>query len=512
MTSTARKSQGVNRKTVYDVIVVGGGPAGSVMAWSLASAGISVLLLERANFPREKVCGDFIEPRGLKILDQLGCLQSLEEASPLPTTHVAMFLRSQCAYRGEIPFYGQEDSLPPHGYIIPRDILDNSILRCAEKAGATIRERSAVKSVTTAQNGVLVVAQHGPKQQSYRANLVVGADGVNSIVARSAGLLEQDPRYIAVSQRGYIEGLKGRAGEAAFFFDQNLFPGYGWMFPMSGGTANIGVGILSETQQRYRINVPQLYEDFIVSLRGSSAEYSDIRVTGRPLGGIVKTYGGAGPNHFDRGILIGDAGCFVDPMTGEGISPAMESALIGSSVLVESLEQGRFDAGFLASYEKAFRAYFDPAWNYVDLCACLMRNKSLGDSWLTAVARGCEMAQRDTHFARIGGSTFGGLKVEPLNIMANIWEKTAGELANQVLKAWPEAITGNTQPARELFGELSAWQNGWWNSALSDPLWHSGWTADVIKKWFKVVGAIPASGIVDRTSETDRVVGLGKVR
>lgn len=512
MSGTAPARQGIKRSPVYDVIVVGGGPAGSVMAWSLARAGISVLLLERAKFPREKVCGDFIEPRGLKILDQLGCLQLLEQASPLPTTHVAMFLQSSCAYRGPIPFYGQDPGLPPHGYIIPRDILDNSILRCAEKAGAVIREESVVKSVTTAQNGVLIVAQHGSEQITYKANLVVGADGVNSIVARSAGLLEHDPRYIAVSQRGYIEGLKGKAGEAAFFFDQDLFPGYGWLFPMSGGTANIGVGILSEAQQRHRINIPQLYEGFVASLRESSAEYSAIRVTGRPLGGIVKTYGGAGPNHFDGGILIGDAGCFVDPMTGEGISPAMESALIGSSVIADALEQGRFDKSFLAAYEKSFRAYFDPAWNYVDLCACLMRNRYLGDSWLKAVARGCEIAQGDIEFARIGGSTFGGLKVESLNIMVNVWEKTAGELSKLALETLPGMIQGKTAPAIELLGDLSAWQIGWWNSVIRDPLWHSGWTADVIKKWLKVAGGIASSGTTTGASASGIVTGLGRVR
>lgn len=482
---------GANPSSHYDVIVVGGGPAGSVMAWALASAGIKVLLLERAKFPREKVCGDFIEPRGLKILERLGCLQTLEEASPLPTTHVAMFLQSKCAYRGAIPFYGQAQDLPPHGYIIPRDILDDSILRCAADAGATVQEESAVKSVLTTTNGVAVTVQHGSKQQSYRASLVVGADGVNSVVAKSAGLLEYDHRYIAVSQRGYVEGLKGMAGEAAFFFAQDLFPGYGWMFPMSGGTANIGVGILSETRDRYRINVPRLFEEFVGKLRLAHPDYSDLSLSGRPVGGIVKTYGGVGPNYFDGGILIGDAGCFVDPMTGEGISPAMESALIGSSVIIDSLEQGRFDAAFLSAYQKDFRAYFDPAWNYVDLCAGLMRNKSFSGPWLKAVARGCELAQQDVHFACVGGSTFGGLKIEPLSIMLNVWKKTAGELTNLGMQSLFGMIGGNTKPAVEGLGDLAGWQYAWWNSVISDPAWHAGWTVDVTRKWLKVVSTIP---------------------
>lgn len=477
----------------YDVIIVGGGPAGSVMAWSLARNGINVLLLERARFPREKVCGDFIEPRGLRILERLGCLQALEQASPLPITHVAMFLQSKCAYRGSIPFYGHARDLPPHGYIIPRDILDDNIMRCAIDAGATVKQESAVKSVLSAKNGVAVTVQHGSTQQSYHAHLVVGADGVNSIVARSAGLLEHDPRYIAVSQRGYVKGLKGMAGEAAFFFDQSLFPGYGWMFPMSGGTANIGVGILSETRDRHHINVPQLFESFVDKLRDSHSDYANLSLSKRPTGGIVKTYGGAGPNYFDGGILIGDAGCFVDPMTGEGISPAMESALIGSEVIIKSLKQEQYDARFLSSYEKAFRAYFDPAWNYVDLCAALMRNKSFGDPWLKAVARGCELAQQDPQFARVSGSTFGGLEIDPLNIMSLVWKKTAADLSNHGAQSLLGMFTGNVKPAVEVLGDMLGWQYSWWQSAISDPVWHANWAADISKKWLKVVSTLPLS-------------------
>ena len=89
-----------------DVLVVGGGPAGATMGWALARRGVRVAVLERTRFPREKVCGDFVEPRGLKLLDTMGCLPALETSPRLPITHVAMFLASECAYRGWIPFYG----------------------------------------------------------------------------------------------------------------------------------------------------------------------------------------------------------------------------------------------------------------------------------------------------------------------------------------------------------------------------------------------------------------------
>lgn len=475
----------------FDVIVVGGGPAGSVMAWSLAREGADVLLLERAKFPREKVCGDFVEPRGLRILDQMDCLATLEETAPLPITRVAMFLRSECAYRGSIPFYGRRSDLPPHGYIMPRDVLDYSMLQCAAEAGATVRQESRVVSVACGQNGVQAQVQRGTRLSTYRAQLVVGADGVHSIVARSAELLEDDPRYIAVSQRAYAEGLSEEDGEAAFFFDRDLFPGYGWIFPMAEGRANMGVGILSETRDRQSISVPHLFAEFVDKAREISPRYADLRLSANPIGGIVKTYGGVGRNVFDRGILIGDAGCFVDPMTGEGITPAMESALLGSTVLLGALEQGRFDAAFLGSYERSFRRYFDPAFGYVDLCASLMRNEHFCDAWLNAVARGCKLAEKDADFGRIAGATFGGMELDPLSVAAEIWMKAVGVMAAEGAQSLFGLLSGDLGRLSTAVGQMADWHMSWWQSALINPAWHARWASDVANKWLRLVAAGP---------------------
>ena len=305
------------------MIVAGGGPAGSVLAWELARRGIDVLVLERTRFPREKVCGDYVEPRGLRILQRMGCLERLETRAPLPITHSATFVEWEPSYAGRIPFYGESDSLPPHGYIIARDELDNVMLESAEQAGATVHQETAVTDVSATSTGVIVEARRGSKSVPYRSPLIVGADGANSIVATSAGLMVDDPRHTAIAQRAYAVGVDGDLGEAVFFFDEAVFPGYGWMFPMAGGRVNLGVGILSETRRRLDVNVPALFGDFVERLRRSHPRCADLELCGPPIGGIVKTYGGAGRNHFDGGVLIGDAGSFVDPMTGEGITPAL---------------------------------------------------------------------------------------------------------------------------------------------------------------------------------------------
>ncbi len=473
------------RKPAYDVVVVGGGPAGAVMSWALAGRGVRVLVLDRARFPREKVCGDFVEPRGLRLFQTMGCLGDLEATGPLAITHVNLFLNGASAYREHIPFYADQPDLPRHGYIVPREELDHRILAAATRAGAEVREGSHVSTVARHGTTMTVSFRNGSTDETVRAPIVVGADGTHSVVARAFDLLVDDPRYIAVSQRAYVDGIDTKHGEAAFVFDRDLFPGYGWMFPMANGRANVGVGILAETRDRYRISVPALFATFLKKLQRLHEGCRTMRLASKPIGGIVKTYGGRGRNYFDGGILIGDAGSFVDPMTGEGITPAAESAVIGAGVIADALAQGRTDAKVLSAYERAFRAYFDPAMCYLDFVACIMRNRHFREFWLGVVARGCEMAMRDRAFARTSGAAFGGLDVRPLDIVSRMWAKSAGQLLGDSGRLATDLTSGRLTFVSGV-ADMARWHTGWWGSLAEDPAWHSRWMADATAKLLRL--------------------------
>jgi len=466
----------------YDAIVVGGGPAGAVMGWSLASRGIKVAVVERATFPREKVCGDFVEPAGLRILDTMGCLKSLQSRSPLPITHVAGIINTETVYQAEIPYFDQQNRLPPYGYIIPRFDFDAELIKCAGEASAVVYEGCAVKNISHEGKLKQLTVKGKKKEFKLSAPLVIGADGVESMVARSVGKIRKDARYISLSQRGYVEGVSLSRGEAMMWFDTDLFPGYGWMFPMSDGRANVGIGILSEACQRHGLSVPKMFHLFIEKLRRHHPACAEIKLQRGPNGGIVKSYASIDSNIFDGGLLIGDAGCFADPMTGEGISQGMESALIASDTIVASLEAGRFDMAFLSRYEYDYREYFDPVMRFLDFYSTAVRNRHLREYFLSVTRQGWQEAADDPNFAQVSGTLFGGLELRPLAVIGQIGFKISRYLAEGAAAMVQDLLMGKASRSNRFVNDYRLWQRGMRISMLRDPRWHMAWVADIANK------------------------------
>ena len=212
-----------------------------------------------------------------------------------------------------------------------------------------------------------------------------------------------------------------------------------------------------------------------------------MQLSSRPIGGVVKTYDGIDRNHFDGGLLIGDAGSFVDPMTGEGITQGMESALIASQTVLDALEKGRFDAAFLSRFDRDFRSYFDPTMLYLNFCAVTMRNWHFREFWWRSTLRGFEKAQNDPAFGRISGAAFGGLNLQPQAIVAQIWSSIFANLAQGGSQAIGDLISGRGLRASGLVGDIAAWERAWSSSLKDDPAWHYSWLADVVRTLAKAL-------------------------
>lgn len=347
-------------KNDADVIVVGAGPSGATTATYLARAGLDVLLLEKSTFPREKVCGDGITPRGVKQLIDLG-IDTREEAGWLHNRGLRVV---GGGVRLELDWPSLAD-FPPYGVVRPRDDFDELLARNAERAGTRMSENTTVTGpITDERTGRIagVEAKTGPDRTpvTYRAPVVIGCDGVSARLGLAMGVSKRDDRPMGVAVRRYYSSPRTKDDfleshlelwDRSTPGDPQLLPGYGWIFGMGDGTVNVGLGILSTSQAYGKTN----YRDLLRSwLDGTPEEWGfrEHNATGR-IGGAALPMGfNRVPHYRDGLLLVGDAGGMVNPFNGEGIAYAMESAKLAAECVVQS-----FARPTDSSREQALRRY-----------------------------------------------------------------------------------------------------------------------------------------------------------
>ena len=357
------------------VIVVGAGPAGSATAYHLANAGIDVLLLEKSSFPRDKVCGDGLTPRAVKQL--LGMGFDLDGAGW--QKNKGLRIRG-AGHVIELP-WPDLASFPPYGAARARMDLDELLARHAEKAGARLLERTAVTGpVIDDATGRVVgvtakpVDDRGRKtgdEVTYRAPIVVAADGVSARIAMALGLERRENRPMAVAARAYyrtpmhddpwmeswLELWDGKPGAS------NQLPGYGWIFPLGDGTANVGLGILNTSSAFQNID----YKDSMRRWLANTPEELGFRDENlvAPIRSAALPMGFNRKPHYARGVLlVGDSGGMVNPFNGEGIDYALEAGRTAAETAVQALARvpgpmrERVLEGYPQALDAAYGGYF----------------------------------------------------------------------------------------------------------------------------------------------------------
>ncbi|WP_406640390.1 geranylgeranyl reductase family protein [Amycolatopsis sp. WGS_07] len=327
-----------------EVIVVGAGPAGSTAATYLARAGVDVLLLEKTEFPREKVCGDGLTPRGVKQLIDLG----------IDTSEDAGWVRSRGLriLTGDLTLEFDWPDLtdyPPYGVSRTRQDFDDLLAKTAVKAGARLYERTTVTGAITNASGrvVGVEAKVGPEKTpvSYRAPLVLACDGVSARLALSVGIDKNEKRPMGVAVRRYYKSPKHddpfieghlELWDRSAPRDPKLLPGYGWAFPLGDGTVNVGLGMLSTSASFRNTDYRALLRQWLDSTPEEWG-YREENAIGKVGGAGLPMGFNRTPHYRDGLLLLGDAGGMVSPFNGEGISAAMESAQLAAEAVVQAL-------------------------------------------------------------------------------------------------------------------------------------------------------------------------------
>lgn len=342
-TTTAGNTPATGKTDDADVIVVGAGPAGSTTAYYLAQAGLDVLLLEKTEFPREKVCGDGLTPRAVKSLVKMGV--DISEGSGWLRNYGLRVVGG--GVRLELPWPDLAE-YPSYGLTRTRLDFDDTLADRAVKAGAHLQTSTNVSKAVVNRAGrvIGVEATVGKEKKpvTYRAPLVVSADGVSGRLALSLGIAKRDDRPMGVAVRRYytsprhdddyleswLELWDNREGQ------KRLLPGYGWIFGLGDGRSNVGLGMLNSSKDFQGID----YRKLLAAWLGGLPEewgYVEENAVG-PTRGAALPMGFNRKPHYTRGLLLaGDSGGMVNPFNGEGIAYAMESAELAAETIVQAL-------------------------------------------------------------------------------------------------------------------------------------------------------------------------------
>ncbi|MFE9691666.1 geranylgeranyl reductase family protein [Micromonospora sp. NPDC005806] len=341
-----------------EVIVVGAGPGGSATAYHLAQHGVRVLLLEKTEFPREKVCGDGLTPRAVRQLIRMG-VDTSPEAGWLHNKGLRVI---GGGVRLELD-WPDLASFPNYGLVRTRLDFDDLLAQRAVAAGAKLRTGvNVIGPVLDADDRVIgVQAEVGPDKEpaTFHAPLVVAADGVSGRFPLALGLAKREDRPIGVAVRRYYRSpakhdddyleswLELRAkGSGA------LLPGYGWIFGLGDGRVNVGLGVLNSSAAFGRTNYRRLLTDWLANTPEDWGMTDEANAEG-PILGAALPMGFNRVPHYTRGVLlVGDSGGMVNPFNGEGIAYAMESGELAAEVAVQALAR---PAG--AERERALMAY-----------------------------------------------------------------------------------------------------------------------------------------------------------
>ncbi len=338
-----------NNRRNFDVIISGAGPAGCACALSLKESGLKVAVFDKMNFPRDKVCGDAIPGRAVRVLGQID--PRFEEAfrnfpGKLLTRKTRVIYKEKW----------REKAWVREAYTCSRLEFDHFLFSLVrDHAGATVFTGTGITGVQVDEGAVQVAA--GPNNDRFTASVIVGADGAHSAVARQLGVHQVDRKHYVASVRGYYENVEMHGpDQTEVFLDKRFLPGYFWLFPLPGNRVNAGFGMLSHEVARRKINIRHAFHDFIQSTHNLKERFRQARPTS-PLEGFGLPLGSrrmalSGPRY----LLAGDAGSLIDPVSGDGIGNAMLSGRLAALQIIQSFQHQDFSPTFMQAYDQALDA------------------------------------------------------------------------------------------------------------------------------------------------------------
>jgi len=386
-----------------EVLITGGGPAGSCLAYHLAEQGIQAIVLESKKFPRDKTCGDAVSAVAISELERLGITKLKAFKNFNEINQVALFVE------GEKIDVSLADSDKPKGRVIPRFLLDNWIYEAAKEKGVEYIENTKLIDYSTGQDYVLVKAQGSDRSIRYfKTKVLVGADGSNSTVARilQGGKPADDFKLLGL--RAYYEGISGPSDRCDIFFSKSNFPGLFWFFPIGTDQANIGSAMIASTVPKNQSHAKHLLQKQITDDPNFAERIGQGKIRGKITGWPLKFKDPSSKVVGQGVILIGDAAGLINPLSGDGIQYALLSARWAAEHLAECSKDNDFSDVVLQKFK--YKLDQETAYDIAlsSLLVQITRNRSLTTLWMEVLQVLFDRARDDEEYAAIIAGIFDG--------------------------------------------------------------------------------------------------------
>ncbi len=327
----------------WDAVVVGAGPAGSATAARLARAGFAVLLLDRAEFPRRKPCGECVNPAGVEALGRLGALPAVLAAGPATLEGWRIRAGGAAGFQGGFP-----DARTGLG--IAREVLDPLLLEHARACGAEVRTGVRVRDLLRGGRAVRgVAASDGGCGLEIPARIVVGADGLRSVILRRLGLVRRAPRLRKVALTAHVRGADGLGTRGELRVRGGGCLG---IAPVGGGLANVSIVVAGDDARGVGGDAAGFFDRALRDFGFAELVRVDEVLATGPFDWPVRRA------VADGAVLVGDAAGYYDPFTGQGIFRALRGAELAADAVGAALLRGDTSAAALAGYERARRRAF----------------------------------------------------------------------------------------------------------------------------------------------------------
>lgn len=370
----------------YDVIVVGASVGGASTAALLGTRGFRVLLLDKALFPRSKVCGEGLMPAGVKMLESFGLAVQARLRGGRPFSGIRFHLPSGRNFE----FDFSEGGVAQQGLAISRESLDSLLLSHAEsQPGVEVREGFTVRGFRWVAGGVEVLGTEGRRPETHRARAVVAGDGIRSRFHRPAGISRHAPTARRFALRALFENLQQGDGLVDVFCSRRS---EAYVAPMPDGAARVTLLLEREVQSR-GLKASQLYENALRQFPALRRRMTDARRIG-PIEATSPVAQRLSRSHGRRLLLVGDAGGAVDPVTGQGMTVALRDAALAAELLAASLFSNDLSESRLAEYTSRRNGYFQPSYQLAQRLLFVLRRPLIAEQVRRAIRRNRGLRRR----------------------------------------------------------------------------------------------------------------------